>query len=467
MLKRLGYKNLDLSDACMLENDMHVKRVIEQVTGFLLSNPMKIKPLEPFIKEYFLKDEESEEYLQRFLRILILKLLPKLLVFGFVSYRHDPESLFNIIPVDYENGEMLYKVNAKTHKIEFAWVWEKQLESDITQGKNLMGDQIDKTVKHYVWDYPTHKGKLKSALSEFIKEKKEITLLNSFAMEIERVKKANPFYMQRKLPDLTSERYEVFQNHTMFMNQNSERIDDRNKRFMTMHNMRRNLDTWDSRWKERTKENILQYFQMKTFFSFNPTEYKPKGSKKGTGAMVPTAGELIEPKFTNKHLKEYGVHYTNKLSEYKENLSLAFGFGMSTKNRQLKDNVRMVGFMLRPTIARIQLICESLLNEIVNNVYMDVFKKQIQEIHQKNGDDESKLAYYLGFLALFKIELDPIQYITSEELKILQMYKIPLRSLIKMVLGSEFLYICDELEDEGQEEEEEQTTERAEKTPSE
>ena len=107
--------------------------------------------------------------------------------------------------------------------------------------------------------------------------------------------------------------------------------------------------------------------------------------------------------------------------------------GFNNPRMDLKDSMRMSAFLIRPTIASTQRMMEQFLNFAVNQCYNPL----IRTILEKNnvGDTFQKDFQYI------EIDLNPIPYLNTDELVLLQNYGTTFENIVKMVFGDEFQFV--------------------------
>lgn len=417
----------NLNKEIELESDTYIQRAIETIAGFLISNKFKIEINDSSIKSVFMENDKVEEEFQITLKDILIKALPKILVYGFIFYRVDPDDEFGIELINFDNGSVYYKVN-KQKKVEMFWLWK---EVNFFSQSSLRYDmrKFDKKVFNFTY-YPLNfNGKVTSPLSYFSTEKQKLNFLEKILTTLEKRKVNREFYMQRMLPELKPDQYEVFQNHTAIANRSLDEIDSMRKRFLNMYNIRNALELHVSDSETTTQEHILRFFQISNYYSYRNTEYDFSGEVK---KKIPTFGELVQPKFLD--IVPGGDFYKEKLEEYKKNINGYFGIERGG-NQNLRDNVRLSGFFIRPVIIKIQCIIERFLNECVNMCYLPIFKLikyQDQEIDEEQVEE---------LKTSIQIRVDPILYVSSDELQLIKEFGPTFDAFVKLILGSEFLFV--------------------------
>jgi len=394
--------------------DLYLRKILNEIVGLLISNPIIIK-VNSDVKLF--KDKEVIYEFQRMLKKLIDNMLPTLCVFGVVSFNIRKDD-FSIDVINYKNGNLKYKVDEKKKVTDLGWFWDiKTIAYNHT-------NKEDKNVKHFVWSPVSFDGHVTSPMYNFLPKREQLKAVENVVINLEKQKLNPAYYLQRKIPDLVPEKYSTFQDHTLFTNANVNQLDDEKKRFYNMHGIRNTIEIYENNWKERTSELILKYFQMRRFFMFERVNYK--------GSLIYTAGELVEPKFFP--VQKHGTLYKDLLNEYKLLLNSFFEMdSFSNENRsKLKDEMRLNMFFLRSIISKFQIMVEDCLAFVLNECYADL----LDYLNEGSENDIGKI----------RVELDPLQLITSEEIDLFNEKGVPLKKIIKVILGQEFEYLAQDLE---------------------
>jgi len=430
----------DMNKALEFEKSQEMVALLNGIIGLLTSNSPTIKFHKSLKGHAFLTNKDVIKEFQKILINLTIKMLPKILVYGFVSYRvvKNANNGLNIECINYENGEIMFLIDEKIYIIDLHWFWTK-----ISGIGNISRHQIykkpDKNVKHFISDPPTFEGGLTSLFSTYINEKNKLNHLEKLAVKIEEAKSENKFYIQKKMPEMKPEHYEVFQNHTFFLNSDINEMDDPKKRFYNMHGMRNHIEVFERDWKKRTEELIMKYFQLQNFFKFDIDPI----------TKLVTAGELIELKFPI--IQDHGPLLENKRKEYTDSISKSLGFFQLTESSQkFKDQVKIGGFFIRPVINKLRHIMESCMTQVMNDslfdIMYDVARAHIEGLTKKtkDGDDPFKIPD-IEDLIFVTVEYDPIQYLSPEELdNLVKDYGISLEKYVRLGLGEEFKFIFED-----------------------
>ena len=101
LIERLGYKILDVSKEIRFEDDIYFNQAIKKITGYIFSNPIVIKIKNPRIREIFIGNDTREKEFQSILRNLSIQAIKKIMIYGFVSYRLNPEKPIEIKTINY------------------------------------------------------------------------------------------------------------------------------------------------------------------------------------------------------------------------------------------------------------------------------------------------------------------------------------------------------------------------------
>jgi len=203
--------------------DLYLRKILNEIVGLLISNPIIIK-VDSKVKLF--EDEEVIYEFQRMIKKLIDNFLPTLCVFGVASFNIRKKD-FSINVVNYNNGNLKYKVDKVKKVTKLGWFWDIEL-TDTLMNKD------DKNVKHFNWSPISFKGHVTSPLYNFLPKREQLKTIENIVVEVEKQKLAPPYYLQRKIPDLDPLKYSTFQDHTLFTNANVNNIDDEKKRFFNL-----------------------------------------------------------------------------------------------------------------------------------------------------------------------------------------------------------------------------------------
>ena len=367
----------DLDQVNIFLENVYLKKVLSTIIGLLISNPPIIKFHKLFDDHGFLTDEKNLKLLQNEVKSLLYKILPKMLVCGFVSYYKPDEEDITISIVNYKNGRLKFKIDKKTHKISLHWFWYDGKESKLLRKLNMY-EKEDKKVKHCIIDDPDIYGNMTGWLSSLMEKAEKIRLLEKYQIDIEKAKWENRFYIQKVFPEFDPNKYDVLQNHTFLMNTNPNDIDDPRKRFYNMHGVNRRIEFFEPDWKKRTEELITKYFNIRKFQDI--------GKDKKTGSL--SVGELSKLIFPP--INDYGPLLENLRIEFKELVSEIFGIRQTT-TRALKDQARIEGFIVRTNTTKIQKPVEIILTKIFNDMIKPVVgslaKEKIRELGVKKKEN--------------------------------------------------------------------------------
>ena len=423
-----NYKNVkNIDDGVKFEKSEYVERALGSLIGLLTCNSPKIT-FHPLFKNHELFSDP--EIIKEFVDMVIGwvdEVLPKLLVFGFIFYTKKSGHVIQFL--DFRNGNIKY--NVKNNLVELLWIWVNKNKF----GKTPLFEEVDKNVKCYVHRPPTFNGELTGKVSNFIKIYRTLQLLEQYAVEIEENKVNRKFFLQKILPELKPDQYEVFQNHTFLVNANLNEVDDPRKRFYNMQGVNRHIEYFEKDWKKRTEELITKFFNVRKFQEFS------KDKKSG----LFTAGELVKVIFPD--VINYGELLSQKRIELKDMLSEVFGIFQYSSQKQLKDQVRLSGFSIRTSINKIGRLVAKCLTDVLSNSLEDVMdyaaKKKIEELKLQNKqipDKKNKIEIPdLNILKLINVELDPIQYLTDGEQEMFSDYNLSLGDRIRISFGSGLL----------------------------
>lgn len=413
-------KKFDLGWFLKFEQDPTLKRVLGILISAYTSNKFTIKVNNEELKKEVFSDLDVLKECNISLTNLTEKALPRILIYGFVSYRIDPKNKLIIECIDYENGTLYYFVN-ENDKVELYWEWnhgERHFNNLVHSGYSMIQNQ--KTpINHFIWDEPTWGGKIKGYISGLCESYRKYKELEGWRWDGEK-KLYNPhFYLQRQLPGFKPEEYNIFQNHTMMMNSKLEQMDDPNKRFLNMQGIGPpGLETWEPDWKDRLQEKIVKFFQIKRYFSVEFQKFK------NIDGPILVSGELIEPKII-KQPKPSDLYLKAKLN-YKADLEEMFGVSLSSLTA-LKEHVRLAGFILKSPARLFKARMEQFLTKAFNVLYENYFKDYTEKLE--------------GVKNLFEIEINPTEYQSEADLKMLIEGGVPLKDLITLTMGEEYQYL--------------------------
>jgi len=111
----------------------------------------------------------------------------------------------------------------------------------------------------------------------------------------------------------------------------------------------------------------------------------------------------------------------------------------SNENKsKLKDEMRLNMFFLRSIISKFQVMVEDCLTFVLNECYVDIIAYLNKDVKRVKGQPQD--------IEKIRVELDPIQYITSEEIDLFKEKGVTLENIIKVILGDEFLFLAKDLE---------------------
>ncbi len=451
----------DMDKASKFQRSPEVSPLFNGLTGLLTSNPPTIKFHKTLTGHTFLTNKDVINEIQKMMVGLTMEILPKLLVFGFVSYRRVLDKDARIECINYKNGELKYLIDKDNYTITLHWFW-KGVSRVIGVSKFEVLKKPDENVKHFIVTPPTFTGELTSQLAEFIYEREKLVYLEKLATKIEKLNADRPYYIQKKLPDLKkAESFELFQQYTFLKNSDIQEVDDDRKRFYNINGIKHHIEFFERDWKKRTEEMILKHFKLKSYFGF--------GINPENGIL--TSGELMELVFPE--IRPAGPLLETTRREFSDAISKSLGFFQLTETSQkIKDQVRLAGFFIRPVVNRLRHIMEECMTQIMNDNLLDVMyeisKRFINDTEERNkqirasnedkemrdGGNKTKKTPpkeeeieipEMDDLIKVKVEYDPIQYLPSEELdKFVKDYKISLKKLIRLAFGKEFEFMIED-----------------------
>lgn len=457
-----SYQKLDdIENIIEFEKFPYVQSIFKGFIGLLFSNKPKFIYSDELKKATIFNDENVIKAIQDIAIEAGKMILPKVIVFGFFFFRKKKTKTkkIGIEIINFENGNAMYKIDRENKLVELGWFWDTTTATDSNislNNKSFLQDYFssqesfrdyfhpDPEVMCFVEHPPTFKGSLTTGMSFFVKEYQKLKHLEENAMKIEDDKASNRFYAQRNLPVLKEDSYEMLQNHAFYRNANMNDIDTDDKRHRNMYGLKDDIQIFGGGgdWKKKTEEMIVKNFRIQNFFSIT----KDENGIIHTGELI----NLVYPKIQN-----YGRLYELKRNELKEVIAENLGFmERSTSGKNLKDRVRLIGFLIRPSLKNIQITMEKALTSIMNFFIYSYFKdiiniyniesnnpldinnqKERKRKRKKSPEEKMELDDIPEYL---KVELDPIQYLTGDELDMFIKNKISLKILIRMTMGSEF-----------------------------
>jgi len=451
-----------------LSKTADVQRLSNGILGLVFSNPPLLK-LDKLLDGHplFKEDSETTKYFQRVIMSKGYEIFPILAAVGFFAYQIVDEKMTETFVsenvtqkrldiMNFEDGDVYMKVDPVSHEKTLHWVWKDDAYQTVSKKVNGSLLHVDESIHFIVHKFPTIFGSLNSNLKMFVDRYAKIMALENCCVTIEKLNAKHPYYVQLKFPSLRAEDFETLQHYSFIKNTNLDELDDDRKRFYNLYNIRQHIEVFEPEWNERTEEMIMEKFQVKAFHTLR--------MEKG----VPYSGELMEIKYLD--VNKYGPLRQELQDSYKDDISEQMGFVSRSKlgAKHLKDDARKANSFLKSTVNMFQQLLEEKLTPLMNDYFEQYFELIAHERalrgldflydakkkkgSKKGGDQPQREVSQDEYDEIFRsvkyfmVELKPVPIMAPEDLQMLIDYGLPLEQVIKVTLGSDYMFLIEGIE---------------------
>jgi hypothetical protein len=445
MDKRFDYPDtIDLKPGLKLEKCIQMKRAIAHISGLFTSRVVDIEIYNTDLHNYITSNEGVLVMFQEKIKKLIIEILGKLLIYGFFFYRRHPRSKTEIEIIDFSNGELRYRVDDE-HIVDLWWKWNPVRN---IRGGSKLNIEFDDGVPlfYHIDKSPTHDGKLNGYMTPFVEDFERMISSEANLVGYDRRNLDPVMYLQKISPPYQNDQFKHFQDYTMMKNARLTDLISSEQRLFNMHGVLNGLEAWSEDWM-RTHNRMKRFMNIRNFFDFKynyydtglipaspkrhpnegnsyPDEYSNCPNQKPKKYPVMTAGELITPKFYPQPKKPSDLYKMN-MEGFENRVEEHMGLNFQ-KYQALKEQSRLVGFLMRGSMMCIHSSLEKGVNKIMNHLYVQILKEAGSILPEEKEED------------VLKIGLNRIQYISESELTFLVENGASRDEVSDMLWGEEF-----------------------------